>query len=218
MSSAAEILRLMHRWPIAALKLSLIAGIVFGHLNQAALAQAPLQTLAGTQPDAVSPSVAGEDGSVDVSDWSSIRVKAYKEALEVQFPSPIAVLTVPRLHLHAPLFEGTTDLTLDRGLGRILGTARPGEVGNIGIAGHRDGFFRPLKDIQVGDTIDIETASGIAAYSVKHLEIVDPSDIEVLRPSSGSTLTLVTCYPFYFVGHAPKRFIVEASLVRPAQH
>jgi sortase A len=198
--------------------LSLIVWLLSGHFNLAAFSQAPEQALVNAPLNAVSPPASGEGSGVDISDWSSIRVKAYKEALEVQFPSPIAVLTVPRIHVQAPLFEGTSDLTLDRGLGRILGTARPGELGNIGVAGHRDGFFRPLKDIQVGDTIDLATASGIAVYNVKHLEIVDPDDIQVLKSSSASTLTLVTCYPFYFAGHAPKRFIVEASLTRSSVH
>jgi sortase A len=130
----------------------------------------------------------------------------------------MTVLTVPRLGLHAPLFEGTDDATLDIGLGRIRGTAHPDEAGNLGIAGHRDGFFRPLKDIRAGDTIEVATSAQVSIYSVDRVEIVGPKDVRVLKPGAKRTLTLVTCYPFYFHGHAPKRYIVEASLIRTSPH
>jgi sortase A len=125
----------------------------------------------------------------------------------------LAVLRIRRINIEAPVLEGTDDLTLNRGLGRIAGTARFGETGNIGIAGHRDGFFRELKDIQLGDRIEVETPQGRSTYVVDHLQIVKPTDVQVLQSASASTLTLVTCYPFYFVGTAPRRFIVHAKLV-----
>ena len=151
--------------------------------------------------------------AVDFTDWSSIRVKAYGQALALPFPQPMAELSVPRLHLYAPMFDGTDDATLDRGVGHIADTALPGGNGNVGVAGHRDGFFRRLKDIQVGDTIEIAAGDESTTYRVDRVEIVAPSDIEVLKSGSTATLTLVTCYPFYFVGHAPQRFIVEATLI-----
>lgn len=164
------------------------------------------------------PAVAQDSGpdsaGVDFTDWSTVRVKAYSQALGMEFPAPMADVRVPRLGLQAPLFEGDDDLILDRGLGRIPGTALPGESGNIGIAGHRDGFFRRLKDIQIGDTIEVATGAESAVYLVQRVEIVSPSDVRVLRTSSTPMLTLVTCYPFYFIGHAPQRFIVEAALVQ----
>jgi sortase A len=151
---------------------------------------------------------------IDFTDWSTNRVTAYKESLKKWFPEPMATVRIPRLRIQAPLFEGTDDVTLDRGLGRIAGTAFPNESGNVGIAGHRDGFFRPLKDIRVGDTIDVETFEELVRYQVDRIDIVTPSNVEVLRAGSKATLTLITCYPFYFVGHAPQRFVVTASLLQ----
>lgn len=124
----------------------------------------------------------------------------------------LAVLRIPRLRLEVPVLEGTDEFTLNRGVGRIAGTAQPGEGGNLGIAGHRDGFFRPLKDITAGDSIELVTTSGTDVYAVDRVRITTPADVSALRPTTKPSLTLVTCYPFYFVGAAPKRYIVEASL------
>jgi sortase A len=110
-----------------------------------------------------------------------------------------------------PVFIGTGDLVLNRGVGQIEGTAPPGEVGNIGIAGHRDGFFRPLKDIAIGDELVLETTSESITFLVEELHIVDPADVWVLEPTDSPAVTLVTCYPFYFIGSAPQRFIVRAN-------
>jgi sortase A len=148
---------------------------------------------------------------VDFSLWSPKRIAAFRESVSRKLEPPIAVLRIPRLRLIAPVFEGTDDLTLNRGLGRIAGTGHPGE-GNLGVAGHRDGFFRPLKEIEVGDTIEIATPSENDTYSVERTEIVTPDELAVLGPRTTAALTLVTCYPFYFVGDAPSRFIVEARL------
>lgn len=144
--------------------------------------------------------------------WSPQRIKAYKESLASRFAPPLAVLEIPKVQLAVPVFEGTDDLTLNRGVGRIGGTAEPGETGNVGIAGHRDGFFRVLKDVQVGDTIELRATNRTIKYRVSKIEIVTPEDTRVLTPTSDSELTLVTCYPFYFVGSAPQRFIVHAIL------
>ena len=95
-------------------------------------------------------------------------------------------------------------------MGHIAGRALPGEPGNAGIAGHRDTYFRALKDIRTGDEIQIQTAAGLSSYEVNSVQIVTPDDIGVLSPSAGSAITLVTCYPFYYVGSAPDRFIVHA--------
>jgi sortase A len=148
----------------------------------------------------------------DVRLWAPKRIQAYKESLTSKFSPPLGVLQIPKLQLVAPVFEGTDDLTLNRGLGRIEGTAPMGEAGNIGIAGHRDGFFRVLKDIQVGDTIELLVSNRAIRYRVRQIEIVTPEDTKVLVPTTDSELTLVTCYPFYFVGNAPQRFIVHASI------
>jgi len=97
-------------------------------------------------------------------------------------------------------------------MGIIRNTSLPGQEGNIGIAGHRDGFFRGLKDIKKGDTISLVTTAGTSVYMVDQIEITDPADVSVLKSRGKSSVTLVTCYPFYFVGPAPKRYVVEASL------
>jgi sortase A len=145
--------------------------------------------------------------------WSEQRIHQYAESLSKQVASPLAVIRVDRVHVEAPVLEGTDDLTLNRGVGHIAGTALFGENGNIGIAGHRDGFFRGLKNIRVGDRIDLEEPDRIETYVVERLEIVDPDNVSVLRSSGKPALTLVTCYPFYFIGAAPRRFIVHAVLL-----
>jgi sortase A len=148
--------------------------------------------------------------NVDVSLWSEKRVREYKETLTKSF-GPMAVLDVPKFKIRVAVLEGTDEFALNRGVGWIEGTPKPGEPGNIGIAGHRDGFFRPLKDIKEGDEIDLETTRGFDRYKVDQIEIVTPDDVHVLQPRRTSSLTLVTCYPFYFIGDAPRRYIVHAS-------
>ena len=96
------------------------------------------------------------------------------------------------------------------GVGHIEGTALPGEAGNIGIAGHRDTYFRVLKDIRRDDEIQLQTASGVARYDVDWIQITAPRDGDIVSPTSESALTLVTCYPFYYIGAAPERFVVHA--------
>jgi sortase A len=150
---------------------------------------------------------------VDFSLWSEKRVLAYRESLSRSFGA-MAVLTVPRFNIRVPVVEGTDEFALNRGVGWIAGTARPGERGNVGIAGHRDGFFRALKDIGKGDEIGIETLDGFSRYRVDQIQIVTPNDVWVLGERQADAVTLVTCYPFYFVGDAPQRFIVHASLER----
>jgi sortase A len=152
--------------------------------------------------------------TVDFTLWSPKRVREYQASLSTEKQLPLAVLEIAKLRLRVPLFEGTDDLVLNRGVGWIVGTARPGEAGNIGVAGHRDGFFRALKDIAAGDAIDLETLGLRATYIVDQIEIVSPEHVEVLQPRAAPSITLVTCYPFYFVGDAPQRFIVHASRVR----
>src|SRR5580658_8429383 len=155
-----------------------------------------------------------DSSQADFSLWSSPRVQTYKRAIVRQSNAPVAVLRIAKIRLEVPVFEGTDELALNRGAGRIRGTARPGESGNIGIAGHRDGFFRGLKDVAVGDAIELKTPNGMDTYVVDQIQIVAPQNVEVLRPRSVSSLTLVTCYPFYYIGSAPRRYIVTASLLR----
>lgn len=146
----------------------------------------------------------------DYSLWSKVRIKEYEDSLKQKSSDPLAVLRIPKIGLEVAVLEGTDDLTLNRAVGHIEDTARPGEKGNVGIAGHRDGFFRGLKDLVKGDTMELETTSGKETYRVDDIWIVQPEDVSVLDPTPTSAITLVACYPFYFVGHAPQRYIVRA--------
>ena len=154
------------------------------------------------------------DEHINFSLWAAGRIAAYKSSLALTQERPLGVLSIPRLRLIAPVFEGTDALTLDRGLGRIRGTAKLGEFGNTGIAGHRDGFFRCLKDVAVGELIEISTGREHKDYFVHRIIIVDPSDVSVLKSGTAAQITLVTCFPFYMVGEAPYRYVVQASLHR----
>jgi sortase A len=119
-------------------------------------------------------------------------------------------MDIPRLGVSVAVLQGTNSRMLRRGVGHIAGTPLPGEAGNSGIAGHRDTFFRELKDVRKDDEIDFQTATGLFRYQVDWVKVVAPDDLSVLTPSSEAALTLVTCYPFYFVGPAPNRFVVRA--------
>jgi len=129
----------------------------------------------------------------------------------------IGRLRIPRLKVAVMVREGAAESTLRRAVGHVPGTALPGYVGNVGLAGHRDTFFRPLANVRQDDSIDLETDQGTFRYLVTSTQIVSPRDVEVLKASGGKTLTLVTCYPFYYVGSAPKRFIVHAVEVSANQ-
>jgi LPXTG-site transpeptidase (sortase) family protein len=122
-------------------------------------------------------------------------------------------MEISRLGMSIVILEGTSSRTLRLGVGHIAGTAFPGEPGNIGIAGHRDSYFRALKDIRSGDEIGIQTATGLSRYQVDRVQMLEPSNIAVLAPTAIPGITLVTCYPFYFVGPAPRRFVVHAHHV-----
>lgn len=148
--------------------------------------------------------------TIDMSLWAETRIKAFHEAFGTPAAPPLGVLRIRRLGLEAPVLRGVDELTLNKGVGWIPGTARPGEAGNSGLSAHRDGFFRVLKDIAAGDTIELETANGSQRYVVRSFEIVEPSDVRLLGPTGEQAVTLVTCYPFYFVGPAPQRFVVRA--------
>ena len=146
----------------------------------------------------------------DLRLWSPERIRGWRESYAREGPEALAVLRIPRIGLEVPILEGTDDWTLNRAVGHIADTAAPGDEGNCGIAGHRDGFFRGLKDIQAGDEIALETRHGRETYRIERTWIVDPTDVSVLDPTPSRAITIVTCYPFYFIGSAPQRFIVRA--------
>ena len=149
-------------------------------------------------------------GAVYVTLWSEQRIKAWESTKDLDSPTPLAILRIPRIHLDVPVLEGTDELTLNRAVGHIEDTASPGVDGNIGIAGHRDGFFRALMNVVPGDAIEFDTLHGTEKYRIERTWVVNPDDVSVLSPTPERSLTLVTCYPFYFVGPAPQRFIVRA--------
>lgn len=151
-------------------------------------------------------------GIPDQEDWSAGRKARYLESQAAELGAPPGLIRIPSLDLTVPIFKGTEELVLNRGAGWIEGTAELGSTGNVGLAGHRDGFFRGLKDLETGDAIEIATIDGSLTYRVSEITIVDPKDVHVLAPTSEPSVTLVTCYPFYFVGHAPQRYIVRGVL------
>jgi sortase A len=151
------------------------------------------------------------DSPVDFTLWNPKRVIAYNESLSTKTDLPLAILRIPKINLEVPVFNDTDDLTLNRGVGRILGTAQIGQLGNLGIAGHRDGFFRGLKDIGRDDIVELIRPGRTDHYGITQIQTVDPKDVSVLAPTPTPTLTLVTCFPFYYVGNAPQRYVVTAA-------
>lgn len=149
---------------------------------------------------------------VDYSLWDTKRIQEYKASLVANVDEPVAILKMEKISLEVPVYEGTDDLILNRGVGWIEGTAPVDVAGNVGIAGHRDGFFRGLKDVEVGDSMELETTEGTQKYVIDWIKLVAKNDVSVLKSSPTPALTLVTCYPFYFIGSAPQRYIVHASL------
>jgi len=126
--------------------------------------------------------------------------------------SPLGRIEISSIGLSAMILEGIDERTLRRAVGHIPGTPLPGQTGNVALAGHRDTFFRMLRNIREGDEITLETLSGLYRYGVDSTKVVDPGETRVLDNSNDSILTLVTCYPFYFVGNAPQRYIVRATI------
>ena len=147
---------------------------------------------------------------VDMRLWSAVRVKAYNRAMQQELPRTLAILRIPRLNLEVPVYDGTGDAVLDLAAGRIEDTALPGTPGNVGIAAHRDGYFRILKDIKEGDALVLDTPVATEQFRVQWIKITTPDDVSVIDPTPTPAVTLVGCYPFYHVGAAPKRFIVRA--------
>jgi sortase A len=154
--------------------------------------------------------------NLDFSLWSEHRIRDYEESLAGHLAPAIAILRIPKIHVEVPVLEGTDSLSLNRGVGHVTGTANPDENGNMAIAGHRDGFFRGLKDVALGDEIELATTGRTGTYIIDRISVVYPSDVSVLRTRPHASLTLITCYPFYFIGSAPTRYIVQASLAGSA--
>jgi sortase A len=184
------------RWIERAL---LIAGVSLAVWCAAAIAQAVyFDRLPVPSPVAISRMLPGEEPVADVRPAAA--------------GTWVGRLEAPAAGLSATVLEGSGTATLAKAAGRIEYTALPGETGNLGIAGHRDTVFRPVRRLKVGDTLTLTTAARVFEYQVSKLSIVDPDAVHVLDPTSDPTLTLVTCYPFSYFGSAPKRYIVAAAL------
>jgi sortase A len=148
---------------------------------------------------------------IDRSLWSSQRARAYTDSIASP-GAPQAVLRVPSLRMAVPIYAGTSEINLNRGAAHIEGTAALAASGNIGIAAHRDGFFRSLKEVAIDTDIYVDVGDRSLRYRVVEISVVMPTDMHVLAPTEIPSITLVTCYPFYFLGDAPQRYIVRAEL------
>jgi len=152
---------------------------------------------------------------VDTTRWSAGRIAKYFATLEAPdafAAERLALLEIPAIDLSVVVLDGTDEWTLNRGVGRIAGTVRPGRAGNAGIAGHRDGFFRGLEHVREGDLVRIVRpgAARPRLFRIAWLRVVQPDEVWVLDDTEEASLTLVTCHPFYWVGNAPERYIVRA--------
>ncbi|MFT6955535.1 MAG: sortase A [Halieaceae bacterium] len=184
------------------------------HFEQmAALETAPSVPVSSNEvPASKVPVISDTTKRPDMSLWAPQRIADYEASLRIGLPPILGVLEVPSVGLKVPVYPTDSELTMDRGAGVIVGMSYPHEDGNIGIAGHRDGYFRALKDVQVGDHIALQTLHGPKRFTINSVQVVEISDTHLLQDTDDQTVTLVTCYPFYFVGNAPQRFIVTASL------
>ncbi|MFO7276539.1 MAG: class D sortase [Pseudomonadota bacterium] len=152
------------------------------------------------------------DRAPDQSTWSRKRIAAF--AASVGSPGePVGVLHIPAVELEVPVYSGASEINLNRGAAHIDGTTLLGQAGgNIGIAAHRDGFFRKLKDVRLGQELFIEHGGSSRRYLVSELGVVPPTDVGVLAATATPSVTLITCYPFHFIGSAPLRYVVRAEL------
>jgi sortase A len=149
----------------------------------------------------------------DTSLWAKSRLQAWRSSLLRSAGPMLAIVRVPSADLEVPLYANTSELHLNRGVGLIEHTSAPGISGNLGIAGHRDGFFRQLEGVKIDDSIEVRTRDRLYTYRVTFISIVSSNDAQLLAPTLSPAITLVTCYPFRFVGRAPQRFVVRGVLV-----
>jgi sortase A len=198
-------------WLLLVSGLLLLGAYVAGHIHRTIGSRAELRTFQ-QQVESSAQAAPMSQLKLDFSLWSGSRIEEYESSVGEYAETPLAVLRISKVHLEVAVLSHTDDLSLNVGVGHISGTVRPGEEGNIGIAGHRDGFFRVLKDVGPGDAIELQSPNRTDTYVVDRIVIVSPDDVSILQPRPRPSLTLVTCYPFYFIGSAPRRYIVQASL------
>lgn len=208
------------RWLRHVERLSFVAGVLLvgfvgiAYVDSVSANRAALGAfdVAVAAQSAQAASTAREHQEPDQGLWSAKRRQAYLANADAGLGTPAAVLRIPSIELEAPVFNGTDKVSLNRGVGHVAGSELPGTPGNVAIAGHRDSYFRRLKDVVVGGLMEVETLGGTDAYRISEILIVDPLDTGVLDPTDASVLTLITCYPFYYVGYAPDRYIVRGVL------
>jgi sortase A len=153
---------------------------------------------------------------VDAHAYQAYEQSKFENVSRNESPDPLVEggvlgeIQVPRLHLKAIVVQGDSHTILRRAVGHIPETALPGEPGNVALAGHRDTFFRPLRNIRLGDSITLQTPTGAFQYLVESTEVVPATAVEILNATPGHTLTLITCFPFDYIGPAPKRYVVRA--------
>jgi sortase A len=155
---------------------------------------------------------------IDATTYQTIALRRFERARQTASAEPplvdggpIGEIRIPRLGLAAMVLQGDSTAILRHAVGHLAETALPGESGNVVLAGHRDTLFRPLESVQVGDVITLNTRSGAFTYLVESTSVVPPTDLQVIQPTGRRTLTLITCFPFAYIGPAPNRFIVRAS-------
>lgn len=178
-----------------------VIGTAFLALGLGAFAHSELQGAAATR------------SIPDMQRWSDSAKARYVEAIVAEPAPTVGTLQIPRLGLQVPIYAAASELNLDRGAGVIDGMAYPHELGHIGIAGHRDGYFRALQDLELGDRIELETLYGEKVFEVDDLRVVESSEIAYLAETADQRLSIVTCYPFYFAGSAPQRFLARAVAI-----
>lgn len=147
-------------------------------------------------------------------DAVAIQPKLHPAARIYAHGSVIGMIEIPGVGINAVVVQGDSNDVLRHAVGHVPGTPFPGQSGNIALAGHRDTIFRPLRKIGTGDLIALKTDTGMFRYRVTSTKVVPPNDVGVLKSRGRNEITLVTCYPFYYVGHAPDRFIVRAEQVQ----
>jgi sortase A len=185
--------------------------IVLGMLLSAFYALAVIAGEAGRRAD-IDAFVAGMPDP-DQSLWSATRVREFAASRGLPVGPPVAVLRIPSLSLAVPVYPDDGELYLNRGVGLVQGSGSPDKGGNTAIAGHRDGYFRVLMNVHKGEIIEVETHLRAHRYRITSVDIVEKSDNRLLADTDEPSITLVTCYPFYFVGAAPKRYLVRGTYV-----
>ncbi|MEZ5499106.1 MAG: class D sortase [Steroidobacteraceae bacterium] len=150
-------------------------------------------------------------------DWSAQRLSAFREYVASAVPQPVATLEFLARDARIPVFRGVSELTMTIGAGHLPDSAALDGSGNVALTAHRDGAFRRLRKIEAGELLALRVGTLVRIYKVREHRVVEPTDLSVLTNTIEPTLTLITCYPFWFVGKAPRRFIIQADLIREAQ-